>query len=228
MIRKLAAAGAIVIGVVALVAGPAFAHVEIQRDGEVGADGAVATTLNVPNEEANAGTVKVELVFPASPALTVAEPAVVSGWTATVQKSSSGDVQQVTWTGGPLTGDKKVALPLKIAAIPAGVKTVEFKALQTYDNGDVVRWIEVTPAGGQEPEHPAPVLTARGKQALDAPATTASTGASGGEASGTKSSSDSGLSSGAIIAIIVGIVIVLALLGFVLSRSRRDMGSTSD
>ena len=51
MIRKLAVVGAIVTGVVALVAGPAFAHVEIERDGEVGADGVVATTLHVPNEE---------------------------------------------------------------------------------------------------------------------------------------------------------------------------------
>ena len=34
-----------------------------------------------------------------------------------------------------------------------------FKALQTYSDGSVVRWIELTPAGGPEPEHPAPVLT---------------------------------------------------------------------
>ncbi|WP_231926885.1 DUF1775 domain-containing protein [Micromonospora siamensis] len=29
--------------------------------------------------------------------------------------------------------------------------------MQTYSNGDVVRWID-EPAAGQEPEHPAPVL----------------------------------------------------------------------
>ena len=67
MIRKLAVVGAIITGVVVLVAGPAFAHVEIERDGQVGADGIVNTTLHVPNEETNAGTVKVELVFPANP-----------------------------------------------------------------------------------------------------------------------------------------------------------------
>ena len=73
----------------------------------------------------------------------------------------------VTWTGGPLTGSQEVEFPLSLGTIPANTKTVQFKALQTYDNNTVVRWIEVTPAGGAEPEHPAPVLTARGKQAVD-------------------------------------------------------------
>ena len=52
---------------------------------------------------------KVELVFPKSPELTVAEPEAVKGWTATVQKSASGAVTGVTWTGGPLTGDQEVS-----------------------------------------------------------------------------------------------------------------------
>jgi Domain of unkown function (DUF1775) len=34
----------------------------------------------------------------------------------------------------------------------------EFKALQTYSDGDVVQWIEPTVKGGAEPEHPPPVL----------------------------------------------------------------------
>ena len=33
-----------------------------------------------------------------------------------------------------------------------------FKATQTYSNGEEVAWIEDTPASGEEPEHPAPVL----------------------------------------------------------------------
>src|SRR3954471_1508310 len=106
MIRKLAIVGAIVTGVVALAAGSAFAHVEIEREGEVSADGVVAATLHVPNEETNAGTTKVVLVFPGTPQLKVAEPEAVNGWTATVEKSAAGDVTQVTWTGGPLTGEE--------------------------------------------------------------------------------------------------------------------------
>jgi uncharacterized protein YcnI len=223
MIRKLAVVGAIVTGVVVLIAGPAFAHVEIERDGAVGADGIVATTLHVPNEETNAGTVKVELVFPESPVLKTAMPGAVAGWTATVQRNPSGVVTGVTWTGGPLTGDQGVELPLSLGTIPANVKTVEFKALQTYNNNTVVRWIEVTPAGGAEPEHPAPVLTARGTQPVgdDAAANTPTRPA-------VPKSSDDGLSTGAIVAIVIGVVIVLALLGFILSRTRRNMRSPSD
>ena len=37
------------------------------------------------------------------------------------------------------------------------VDQIVFKALQTYSDGEVVRWIE-EPASGQEPEYPAPVL----------------------------------------------------------------------
>jgi periplasmic copper chaperone A len=229
MIRRLAVVGAIVIGVVGLMAGPAFAHVEIERDGDVGADGVVATTLHVPNEETTAGTTKVVLVFPANPKLTTANPGAVGGWTPTVEKDANGAVTQITWTGGPLTGDQKVAFPLSLGPIAEGVNTVDFKALQTYDDGTVVRWIEATPASGEEPEHPAPVLTARGKQPVDddEAATSTDHATTDTHASDT-TKSDDGMSTGVIIAIVVGIIIVLALLGFLLSRSRRNMGSSSD
>jgi hypothetical protein len=36
-----------------------------------------------------------------------------------------------------------------------------FKAVQTYDNGDVVRWIDTSTPGGAEPDHPAPTVTLR-------------------------------------------------------------------
>ena len=42
--------------------------------------------------------------------------------------------------------------------MPEGVDALEFPALQTYDSGEVVRWIEPTPPGGEEPEHPAPAV----------------------------------------------------------------------
>lgn len=222
MIRKLAVVGAIVTGVVVLVAGPAFAHVEIERDGDVGADGVVAATLHVPNEEAGAGTVKVELVFPATPKLTTVEAGAVNGWTATVQKNAAGDVVGVTWTGGPLTGEQAASFPLSVGNVPDGVDAVDFKALQTYDNGTVVRWIEPTPPGGAEPEHPAPVLTVRGAAGGHDAA------GSGNHASDSGTHSDDGLSTAAIVAIVVGIALVLAILGFIVSRSRRDMGSKQD
>jgi uncharacterized protein YcnI len=226
MIRKLAIVGAIVTGAVVLLAGPAFAHVEIERDGDVSADGAVAATLDVPNEQATAGTVKIELVFPESPRLTDATAGAVNGWTATVQKNAAGAVEQIVWTGGPLTGDDDVELPITVSAVPDDVDTIDFKAVQTYDNGDVVRWIDPTPASGVEPEHPAPVLLVRGDS--DGHDDGDDHSASDRDDHADSDSHDDGISTGAIIAIVAGVVIVLAVLAFILSRTRRDMGSKID
>ena len=46
-----------------------------------------------------------------------------------------------------------------VGAGPTRPGQVAFKALQTYSNGDVVRWIDVQQPGQPEPDHPAPVLT---------------------------------------------------------------------
>jgi hypothetical protein len=57
--------------------------------------------------------------------------------------------------------------------------TMEFKALQTYSNGDIVRWIDPSTPGQAEPEHPAPVLTLAPAGAATSdptPATSASSG----------------------------------------------------
>jgi uncharacterized protein YcnI len=214
MIRKLLVTGAIVAGVVALGAGTAFAHVEIEREGEVGSDGTVNASLTVPNEEPDAGTVRVELVFPDSPGLTEAEAEPVEGWTATVEKSADGDVESVSWTGGPLTGEEKVDLPISLGPVPEGTDEIDFTALQTYDDGQVVRWVDPTPEGGEEPEHPAPVLLISGEPEEHEATTTSES-----------HDDDSGLSTGAIIAIIVAVIIVIVLIVW-LVRRRRSSTST--
>src|SRR3954470_5506053 len=227
MIRKAWFVAPVIAATVLLSAGTAFAHVEIERQGEVSADGKVSTVVHMPNEESDAGAIKLELTFPATPALTVAEPGVVNGWTGSVSKDAAGQVTSVTWSGGPLTGDTETESPLIIGNVPAGTKTIEFKALQTYDNGDEVRWIEETPAGGEEPEHPAPVLTVVGKAPADGAAATSDKG-SATATTPAGSSDDDGLSTGAIVAIGAGIVVVLGGLGFVLSRTRNKMKSPTD
>ena len=42
-----------------------------------------------------------------------------------------------------------------------------FKAVQTYDSGEVVSWIEEAAEGAEEPEHPAPILELTAPQAED-------------------------------------------------------------
>lgn len=210
MIRKLLIAGAVTVGVVALGAGNAFAHVEIEREGQVGSDGMVEAILTVPNEQDDAGTVRIELVLPDSPAIGDAQAGEVAGWTATVEKDDAGNVESITWNGGPLTGEEEVELPLTLGPVPDGTEEVDFDARQTYDNGDEVRWIEPTPEGGEEPEHPAPVLLISAAESAH--------DESGGE-------HDDGMSTGAIVAIVVGVIIALGLLGWLVSRSRRKKGS---
>jgi uncharacterized protein YcnI len=221
MIRKLLVAGAVVAGVVALGAGPAFAHMEIEREGEVGSNGVVTAQVTVPNEEAPASTTQVELVFPGQPALTNVQPTAVPGWTATVQKSASGNVTGIVWAGGKLSGTAKVVFPFTLGPIPADTTTITFKGLQTYDNGTVVRWIEPTPAGGPEPEHPSPVLIVRGKQVSDAAPSTGGSSHAAATQTTKSSNSDSGMSTGAILAIVIGVIIVVALVVWLVVRSRR-------
>ena len=183
MIRKLAVVGVIVTGVVMLTAGAAFAHVEIERDGDVSAQGVVQATLSVPNESTTQGTKTIELVFPDSPKLTTATAEDANGFTAPVNKDGAGDVTSITWTGGTITGDEEKEFPVTLGDFPADTETVEFKALQTYDDGTVVRWIEPTPAGGEEPEHPAPAvkLAAKAEGDGDHAAMDANTASTNGE-----------------------------------------------
>jgi uncharacterized protein YcnI len=218
MIRKLAVVAVVVTGVVMLTAGAAFAHVEIEREGEVTAQGVVNATLSVPNESDTNATKTIELVFPASPKLTSATAEDANGFTATVNKDAAGDVTSITWTGGEITGDDEVEFPMTVGDFPADTDTVEFKALQTYDDGNVVRWIEPTPAGAEEPEHPAPVLYVTG----EAPEEHEDTGGAVTTQHADSDSHDDGMSTGAIVAIVLGIIIVIALVVFLVMRSRRS------
>jgi uncharacterized protein len=223
MIRKLAVVAVIVTGVVMLTAGAAFAHVEIEREGEVTAQGVVNATLSVPNESKTAKTTSIELVFPASPKLTAATAEDANGFTAAVKKDAAGDVESITWTGGTITGDDEVQFPVTIGDFPGDTQTVEFKALQTYDDATVVRWIEPTPAGGEEPEHPAPVLYVKGDAPHDDDA--AATGVTTGHSD--SGSHDDSSSTGVIIAIVIGVIVVLGVIIFLVMRSRRSKTPTA-
>jgi len=216
---RFVAAGMVAFVVLAL-AGPAYAHVEIESD-DAQAGKPSTMTLSVPNERDDAGTVKVDLRFPEGSTLTDVTAAPVPGWTATVDDAG------IVWTGGPLTGEDKVELKFT-ATLPADAETLEFKALQTYDDGQVVRWIEATPEGGPEPEHPAPVLDLAGGGGEDhhaeegtetTIAATATTVA--GTAANTNDNSDDSSSTGIIILIVAIVVVAGAGGAYVIMRRRR-------
>lgn len=169
---------------VLMVGSPAWAHVTIDpSQAPKGSDAVLA--FNVPDETDNARTTQVEIAFPTDHPIAMADVQPIAGWTFKVDmtavstpiKTDSGNVTQavkdVTWTGGAIKPGEFDRFVVSIG-LPADASSLEFKAVQTYDNGQVVRWIDDTPKGGPEPEHPAPVLTLVSAKSTAASATAAS------------------------------------------------------
>lgn len=151
-------------------AGPALAHVTVQGPGAT-QGGYSKLTFRVPTEK-DVPTTKLEVAFPADAPLASVSVKPHAGWTYAITKgapavpfSANGApvtsvVQRITWTataGGIKPGEFD---EFDVSAGPlATVPTLTFKALQTYSDGTVVRWIETRTPGGAEPEHPAPSVT---------------------------------------------------------------------
>jgi uncharacterized protein YcnI len=175
--RRVVAAGAVAATALMLTAGVAAAHSEWEP-GDAAPGSVADLTLFVEDEQPDAGTVKVELFFPEP--LTVAALPAAEGFTATVTGGQvGGPATGVTWEGGPAPGD--VEVPITLGPLPDQPGQLQFKVVQTYDNGDVERWIDDWPEGSPEPPNPGPVLGlvpgAAGSipPATEAPATTATT-----------------------------------------------------
>ena len=67
-------------------------------------------------------------------------------------------VTQVTWSGGQIPPGGFDLFPVFGGPLPKNTNKLVFKALQTYSDGDVVRWIQTPVKGAPEPENPAPTL----------------------------------------------------------------------
>jgi uncharacterized protein YcnI len=162
-------AGGAGLGVLAL-AGTAFAHVTI-TPGSAPQGSAAELTFRVPNEESAAATVELQVQVPTAHPIAQFLIKPVPGWTVTVQTvtlaravvtddgSFGTAVSEVTWTGGKILPGQYQDFSVSADPLPSGVGQLVFKAVQTYSNGDVVRWIDLPQPGQPAPEHPAPVLT---------------------------------------------------------------------
>ncbi|TVL92317.1 YcnI family protein [Streptomyces sp. SAJ15] len=169
MLRRLSVVGGAAAGTVALLAAPAFAHVSVQP-GQAEKGGFSTVNLKVPNERDNASTVKLEVTVPTDHPIASVMPQPVPGWDVEVTRTKldkpiemhgkkiSEAVSKVTWTGGTIEPGMFQQFPLSVGQLPEDADRIVFKALQTYDNKEVVRWIEVPEEGKAEPDHPAPVL----------------------------------------------------------------------
>lgn len=154
--RPIIATTALVVATVLALATPASAHVTVQPS-EAPRGGFAKLTFRVPSEHATASTVSVEVNFPSDHPIASARTKPVPGWTAKVDKTATA-VTKITWSGGKIAPGEFQEFDVSLR-LPEQGDAISFPSVQTYDNGDVVRWIEATEEGGDEPEHPAPVLT---------------------------------------------------------------------
>lgn len=167
-VRWLAAGAAGALGAL-LVAGPAAAHVTVDPSAAP-AGGYVEVSFRVPSESDTASTTKVQVFFPTDHPIASVSLKPIPGWTGSAQtsklakpiKSDDGDVTSavstVTWQGGSLAPGQFQDFDVSMGPLPTDAKSLTFKALQTYSDGSVVRWIDVAVPGAPEPDHPAPVL----------------------------------------------------------------------
>jgi uncharacterized protein YcnI len=137
-------------------AGPALAHVTVQPT-----EALVGTfarfVVRVPNERDDSSTVEIQVEFPPMAFVSFQD---TPGWERTVEMRTLDErlvvfgeeltevVGTVTWSGGEIERGEFQEFGFS-ARMPDDPTTLEFPAIQTYDSGEVVRWIG--PPGAEEP-----------------------------------------------------------------------------
>jgi uncharacterized protein YcnI len=187
------------IGLTVVAAPTAAAHVTVRPSSEPAGTTYSVLTFRVPNEREDAATVKVDVVFPASTPVSGVLVRPVPGW----QVRSKGS--RITWRGGRIPVGGYQDFDVSVSKVPDQPGPLVFKALQTYSDGKVVRWIETAPEGSPEPEHPAPTVQLTSPRPAES-------------ASGSSNRADRSL---AIAALAVAVV---ALWGAIAGRLRRSTG----
>jgi uncharacterized protein YcnI len=169
-LRRAIILGVATTGAVLLFAGPALAHITISPS-SVPAGSTVVLTLHVPNEETNADTVKLDVQIPTAHPIAQLLVQPVPGWSVSVRSirlakplvtgdgSFSQAVSEVIWSGGKILPGQFQDFSISADPMPVGISQLPLKAIQTYSNGDIVRWIDLPQPGLPAPAHPAPVIT---------------------------------------------------------------------
>jgi len=205
-------------------AAPAGAHVKVEPESAPKGSDAVLAFV-VPNEKDPQTTTKVVVQFPTDHPIAEALVEPIAGWTAkatqftvtTPIQTDNGPVtsavKDVTWTatGKGIAVDDFQEFRVSVG-LPDDADSLSFPTTQSYSDGSTVNWVQVTPAGGPEPDNPVPVLTLT---------SAADTGAATPAPTSTVKKSDvDNAKTIAIIAIVVGALGLLLGIGG-LARGRR-------
>jgi uncharacterized protein YcnI len=199
---------ALAVAAASLIATPVAAgHVTLNpEEGEAG--GFARFAIRVPNERDDAATTRVTVRFPEQVVSASFQP--VEGWNRTVEMAQLDEpiddegeqiterIDTVTWSGGRIRPGEfqEFGVSFQVPEEQPGTE-LAFPAVQTYSNGEIVRWI-----GPPDAEEPAPIVavTAPASEEGEAPAPTATPaqGAGGEEEGG-------GSDTLAIVALVVAV-----------------------
>ena len=169
--RRIATVSAIAAAGVLLLAGPASAHVTVQPSTAVKGASDQTFSFRVPNEKDNASTTELQVYFPTATPIASVLVAPTPGWKATITNvklatpiqtddgAITDAVSEITWTGGSIAPGYYQDFTVDMGQLPSNTGSLTFKALQTYSDGTIVRWIQNEEPGQPEPANPAPVLT---------------------------------------------------------------------
>ena len=200
----------------------ATAHVTV-NPGEWEAGGFARFAVRVPNERDNADTTRVTLRVPEQVISASFQP--VEGWRRTVKMARLDEpiddegeqiterIDTVTWSGGRIRPGEfqEFGVSFQVPEEEPGTE-LEFPAVQTYSNGEVVRWI-----GPSDADAPAPTLAvtepAPEDEAAAAPAST--------PAQDARAAQDEGSDTLSIVALVVAIAALATGLAALFLRSRR-------
>jgi len=225
-------------------AGAASAHVTVNPDTAT-QGGFTKLTFRVPTEKDNASTTKVQVSLPADQPLGFVSVKPHPGWTFTVTKAKlatpvktdDGEmteaVASITWTSVAAASAIKPGefdeFDVSAGPLPKAA-SMEFKALQTYSDGEVVRWIEPVKADGTEPERPAPTLKLTPAAADGASANGAPTGSAVAAQSASTTADGSPAASQASVNTALGLSVAALIVGLIapaLALRRRNPAGPS-
>jgi len=185
---------------------PASAGAHVRLDPATAAAGSWTTfAVKVPNESGTASTVKLQLKMPAGVMSASYQP--VAGWTTKVVKSKlpkpvqtddgpmDEAVTEIDWTatGKGIEPGQYQAFGVTLKVPSAAGTDIAFKAVQSYSDGDISRWI-----GAPSSDEPAPTV------AVTAAASTDSMGMGHADTNGSHSDSSGHSNTLAIVGIVVG------------------------
>jgi uncharacterized protein YcnI len=237
MIRRLVRASAVAGAIVCLAATPAAAHVSI--DPPAAPQGStVRLSFLVPNEEETATVNKVQIAFPTPPETPIPGVSVGQkpGWRARVTTkhlatpietddgSITDVVSEIDWIA--LTPANAIKpgefgeFTIDADGLPDNEDQVVFKALQTYSNRQVVRWIDPVTPGGAEPDHPTPILELTAPVSDGGHTPTTSSVSTGGATAVVATTKDNSARALGIIGIALGAVALVFATGALLRRRR--------